>query len=89
MTSADVYGTVRFSGRRVVEGKCDNTVRFLLSFYLADDTMHIALIPEQAGARKKTNDKRKWKKSASHTFTHVHRAEESSGALYKPNKRLL
>ena len=66
--SSDVYCTVRFSGRRVVEGKCDNTVRFLLSFYLADDTMHIALIPEQEGSRKKTSDKRKWKKSASHTF---------------------
>ncbi len=60
MTSADVYCAVRFSGRRVVEGKCDNSVRFLLSFYLADDTMHIALIPEQAGSRKKTTDTRKW-----------------------------
>jgi hypothetical protein len=46
----------------VVEGKCDNSVRFLLSFYLADDTMHIALIPEQEGSRKKTSDKKKVEK---------------------------
>jgi hypothetical protein len=37
----------RFSARRVVEGKCDSMVRFLLSFYLSDDSIHMAVIPEQ------------------------------------------
>ena len=46
----------RFSGRRVVEGRCDNTLRFLLSFYLSDDTMHIAVIPEK---ERRTQKKKK------------------------------
>ena len=49
---------LRFSARLVIEGKVDTKRKFVVSYFLSDDTILVNLIPEQNSGKLKTFFKR-------------------------------